>query len=92
MVADLAKQDNELYGQDRSASMYSFFTLFLKFGNAFAASIPYLILGLFSVFDPSLGLNNTSESLDLLWNLYIFIPIICYILAALIIKQYKHNV
>ena len=92
MVADLAKQDKELYGQDRSASMYSFFTLFLKFGNAFAASIPYLILGLFSVFDPVLGLDNTRESLDLLWNLYIFIPIICYTLAAFIIKQYKYNV
>ena len=92
MVADLAKQDKEFYGQDRSASMYSFFTLFLKFGNAFAASIPYLILGLFSVFDPVLGLNNTSESLDLLWNLYIFIPIICYSLAALLIKQYKYKV
>ncbi len=91
MVADLAKQDKELNGHDRSASMYSFYTTFLKFGNAFAASIPYLILGLFSVFDPTLGLNNTQVSLDLLWNLYIFIPIGCYFIAAILIKQFKYN-
>ena len=89
MVADLAKQDKLNFGHDRSAAMYSFFTTFLKFGNAFAASIPYLILGLFSVFDPSLGLDNTQESLDLLWNLYIFIPIACYCAAAILLKHYK---
>lgn len=91
MVGDLAKQDMEKYNQDRSASMYSFLTTFLKFGNAFAASIPYLILGIFSVFDPSLGINNSVESLNLLWSLYIFIPIICYLISIFLIKQYKYK-
>jgi len=90
MVADLAKQDKEHNSIDNSGSMYSFLTSFLKFGSALSAAIPYVVLGLFSSFEPSLGADNTTESLTFLWLLYIFIPITCYALAALTIKRYKY--
>jgi glycoside/pentoside/hexuronide:cation symporter, GPH family len=86
MMADVVDEDELNTGARRSGL---FFGLLLTTSKAGAAlgPITYAILG-FAGFDPGAGTENTPTALMTLSALFIFVPIILSVLAALTLRNY----
>ncbi len=87
MMADIGDEDLLRTGQDRTGLLYALVTLTGKGGYALAVGVTYLGLSAFG-FDPGLGAANSDSAIAGLTGLFIGLPIVTSLVAALILRDY----
>lgn len=85
MIGDLAENHKIKKGEDISGSIYAYVTTITKLGFALAAAVPYILLEEFFGFKVELGPQNSDSSKNILWNIYVFVPMFCYLISAVLI-------
>jgi Na+/melibiose symporter-like transporter len=87
MMADIGDEDLLRTGQDRTGLLYALVTLTGKGGYALAVGVTYLGLSAFG-FDAGLGAANSDSAIAGLTGLFIGLPIVTSLVAALILRDY----
>ncbi len=90
MIGDLSQIQKIKDNTDIGGSIYSYLTTLSKFGLALAIAVPYILLEQVFGFQIKLGASNEQEIKSALWNIYIFAPMICYLVSGFLIL--RHNV
>ena len=88
IIGDLAEMHKHQKGQDVSGSIYSYVTTITKIGFAASAAIPYVLLEQVFGFQVDLGYENTQASKDYLWNMYVYVPLTCFLIAGYLVSKH----
>ena len=87
MLADVCDQDRIQSGSERMGLYYSLLILSSKLAAGVGIFIGFSFLGVFG-FEPSLGLDNTPESIERLRYLIVIFPAAAYIVVMLLMWRY----
>ena len=59
-----------------------------RIGFAASAAIPYVLLEQVFGFQVDLGYENTQASKDYLWNMYVYVPLTCFLIAGYLVSKH----
>lgn len=86
MMADLVEAEEARGGGNRAGLFYSLMSGAYKTGASFAIGIPYILLGVLVGFNPAT--DNSAETVRGLMFVFVGVPVVSYLLAALLIWRY----
>ena len=86
MMADIIEREKVRSGENRAGFYYSLMSGAYKTGASFAIGIPYILLGAFVGFNP--GSDNSPDTVRGLMYVFVGVPVVSYLLAALIMRKY----